>query len=350
MKRTSSILVSSTRRAFTLVELLVVIAIIGILIGMLLPAVQQVREAARRSNCSNNLRQLGIAGLNYESAFGEFPAASLATERTDSGDVDGWSAQAQLLPYIEQANLTSEIDFSVSYNVPIDIVLGGQTVPLRSARVPVFVCPSEINDRARLDSNGQPRDYPINYGWNGGIWFVFETASGDFGPGALTTNNGLGMQSFIDGTSNTIMFSEVKGFTPYIRDAGQSGEIPIPNTADELLAMGGSTGSPQRVSGHTEWVDGRVHQTGFTATFTPNTRIIRVEDGIEHDVDWTNDREGKAGAETTYAAITSRSFHNGGVNACRVDGSVDFVTNSINRITWHSFSTRDGGELLDLDF
>ena len=341
---------SFNRKAFTLVELLVVIAIIGILIGMLLPAVQQVREAARRSSCSNNLRQLGIAGLNYEAAFGKFPPASLATAPTPSGDVNGWSAQAQLLPYIEAANLSSRIDYSVGYDVPIEIVLGGQTVPLRSARVPVFVCPSEINDRARLDDNGLPRDYPINYGWNGGVWFVYETSSGDFGPGARTTNNSLGIQSFLDGTSNTVMFSEVKGFTPYIRDAGLAGDIALPDSSADLLALGGSTGSPQRVSGHTEWVDGRVHQTGFTATFTPNTAIIRVENGIEYDVDWTNAREGKNGAERTYAAVTSRSFHAGGVNSCRVDGSVDFVSNSINRVTWHSFSTRDGGELLNLDF
>ena len=334
---------------FTLVELLVVIAIIGILIGMLLPAVQQVREAARRSSCSNNLRQLGIAALNYESAFQKFPAASLATAPADNGDVNGWSAQAQLLPYIEQANLDSLIDFNVGYGVPILVELNGQTVPLRSARVPVFVCPSEVNDRARLDGDGVPRDYPINYAWNGGVWFVYETATGKFGPGALITNKSLEIQSIQDGTSNTLMFSEVKGFTPYVRDANIDGELELPLNPEELLALGGSTGSPQRTSGHTEWVDGRVHQTGFTATFTPNTRVIRTDaGGGTFDVDWTNAREGKAGANRTYAAVTSRSYHSGGVNSCRVDGSVGFISNSIQRATWQSLATRNGGEILNL--
>ena len=123
---------------FTLVELLVVIAIIGILIGMLLPAVQSVREAARRISCGNNLKQMALGTLNYESAFQRFPASWAPTNSND-----GWSVQAQILPYCEQANLESNIDFDKSYNDQDPINLGGQLVRLASARVPMLLCPSE---------------------------------------------------------------------------------------------------------------------------------------------------------------------------------------------------------------
>ena len=107
---------SVCRRAFTLVELLVVIAIIGILIGMLLPAVQQVREAARRISCANNCRQIGLASLNYESAFMGLPPSWLLP--TNDAVTAGWSVQGQLLPYLEQGNISANIDFTLSLHQP----------------------------------------------------------------------------------------------------------------------------------------------------------------------------------------------------------------------------------------
>jgi prepilin-type N-terminal cleavage/methylation domain-containing protein/prepilin-type processing-associated H-X9-DG protein len=329
--------------AFTLVELLVVIAIIGILTGMLLPAVQQVREAARRISCANNLRQMTLATMNYESAHMAFPASWFPAGDPETGNVDGWSVQAQILPFIEQANLYSEIDFSVSYtaNPPVD--LGGSLQALPSARVPTFLCPSEVNDRIRM-KNGQPYHYPLNYAANAGEWFVFDPTTGNTGSGAMLTNRQNGIASFSDGTSNTLFFSEVKAYTPYFRNAGISGQLTKPVTPGELVALGGEF---KTNSGHTEWVDGRTHQTAFTATFTPNTEVLYTDSGTGavYDVDWTNMQEGKSQTASTYAAVTARSWHSGGVNTGRADGSVKFFSEDVSPGIWTALATRNGGEV-----
>jgi len=329
------------RRGFTLVELLVVIAIIGILIGMLLPAVQQVREAARRISCGNNLRQIGIATLNYESAHQKFPSSWKVAGDLSVGSVAGWSAQAQILPFLEQGNLFKEIDFNQSYNTQPLIKIDGVSQRIQSARISTYLCPSEIKDLVRMN-NGEPYHYPLNYGANAGTWFVFSPQSGEVGQGTLVTNKQLPISWINDGTSNTLFFAEVKAYTPYFRNAGIAGELAMPVNPDSVASMGGDFKSS---TGHTEWVDGRAHQTSFTATFTPNT-VVRYEDGeSKYDVDWTNQQEGNSLTALTFAAVTSRSFHPSGVNTLRADGSVQFETNSIDLAVWQALATRDGGEV-----
>lgn len=337
---------TNRRYAFTLVELLVVIAIIGILIGMLLPAVQSVREAARRISCANNIRQMSLATLNYESAHMAFPATWAAAGDPATGSVDGWSVQAQILPFIEQANLFSEIDFTLSYNAPenASVDLGGSIQRLASARVDVYLCPSEIRDEVRLADDGSPLHYPLNYAANAGDWFVFNPASQQTGPGAMTTLKENSISSFTDGTSNTLFYGEVKAYTPYFRNAGISGDLTKPLNPEDVVAMGGDFRSN---SGHTEWVDGRTHQTSFTATFTPNTVVLySPSSGEEFDVDWTNQQEGRSLTASTFAAVTSRSFHTGGVNSGRADGSVRFFNDSVSPDVWTALSTRNGGEVV----
>ena len=160
--RNSRFIIEFKRSAFTLIELLVVIAIIGILIGLLLPAVQMVREAARRTACANNMRQLGLAALNYESTFGMIPAASLfptvaatGVPLTDDITRNGWSTQAQLLPYLEQVNLSSNINFKIGYKEHPPITIGGATEQISSFRIPTYLCPSEINDRRRGEGTSE---------------------------------------------------------------------------------------------------------------------------------------------------------------------------------------------------
>ena len=343
------------RSAFTLVELLVVIAIIGILIGMLLPAVQSVREAARRTACSNNLRQMSLATLNYQSTFQKLPASSLFPVENVDGSLigsdttlDGWSSQAQLLPYLEQTNLSSTINFKIGYKTHPPVSFGGtETFQISRVRIPVYLCPSEINDRRRGEGTDE-ENYPLSYGANAGDWFVYDPNTRTHGSGALVTNRRNRLSGISDGTSNTLLFAEVKAYTPYFRNANLQGSLPVPTDPAEIPGLGGDF---KTNSGHTEWVDGRCHQSGFTATFAPNTKVLfsSGSGGDIFDVDWTNRQEGKDGLDdtnVTFASVTSRSYHTGGVNVARMDGSVSFVSDAIDLSTWQALATRNGGEII----
>ena len=158
----------SDNSGFTLVELLVVIAIIGILISMLLPAIQQVREAARRTSCANNIRQMTLATFNYESAFEELMPSSLfpkvaadgVTPLPSSATFNGWSLQAQLLPYLEQVSLASKIDYKIGYKDHPPVSINGDLAQISRFRIPTYLCPSEPNDRRRGEGTDE-ENYPI---------------------------------------------------------------------------------------------------------------------------------------------------------------------------------------------
>lgn len=328
------------RSGFTLVELLVVIAIIGVLISLLLPAVQMAREAARRTQCANNLRQASLAMHNFEGTNRHFPASWSLTQPTASGAIDGWSAQARILPYLEQANLASVINYELSYNLADNVMVGGKVQKLSGFRVPTYICPNEQRDEPRL-SGTTPVHYPINYAVNLGVWYVYDPATRKPGHGAFTPVTGFSSGSFSDGMSNTLMFAEVKAFTPYFRNVGLPGDVTAP-APSEICALGGDFKTD---TGHTEWVDGRAHQIGFTSLFTPNTKVLCQRGGATYDVDWTNIQEGISPTVKTFAAITSRSYHPTGVNVALMDGSVRFVPNHIDIVVWRAFSTRALGEI-----
>ncbi|MCM2371234.1 DUF1559 domain-containing protein [Aporhodopirellula aestuarii] len=326
------------RAAFTLVELLVVIAIIGILVGLLLPAVQAAREAARRMSCSNNLKQISLAIHNYESAYKKLPPSW-----TNSGSGSGWSMQARILPFIEEGGLADGIDFSQGYSNST-LQDDGIPVPVASFRVAAYQCPSDPLDQPRLGSSG-PENYKLNYAANEGVWFVFDPANDNIGDGMFGPNRYMGFRDCLDGLSNTLALAEVKGWTPYYRDVATAGDITMPVQPEVICTLGGSFKTD---TGHTEWVDGRVHQAGFTTTFTPNTKVLCEASGVEYDVDWTNMREGKdiTDPARTYSAVTSRSYHVGGVQVGVLDGSVRFVTDSVDRQLWQGLSTRNGREVI----
>lgn len=328
-------------KAFTLVELLVVIAIIGVLVALLLPAVQAAREAARRSSCTNNLKQIALGMHNFENSIKSYPASINWKPGIQSGN---WSLQARILPHLEQAQIEEAVDYQEPYgNVRIG---AGVDAPLISSlRIPMYLCPSEERDEIR-ESGGVPTYYPLNYGFNNGIWFVYQptgNGQGRGGPGMFFPNSNIRPAQVTDGLSNTLMVAEVKAYTPYFRDGGSAPTIP-PTDPSAICSLGGDF---KTSSGHTEWVDGRVHQAGFTTTFTPNTDVLCAQGPQEYDVDWTSDREGQLQDSATYSAVTSRSYHSGVVNVALMDGSVQSVTDGVERSIWQSMSTRNGGEVTE---
>jgi prepilin-type N-terminal cleavage/methylation domain-containing protein len=336
------------QNGFTLVELLVVIAIIAILIALLLPAVQKAREAARRASCKNNLKQIALAVHNYLDTNLVFPPSfSIKSGTVLSGNNGSWSIHGRILPYLEQANAYNQVDLQIAWDAQI-----ATGVP--TTRIPVYQCPSDVNDQMRVDGSGAPKVYPQTYGFNFGSWLVYNPATGKGGDGAFYPNSRLGTSSFLDGLTHTMMISEVKAFTSYFRNTSDPGAT-VPDTAADItpysataqFKLGQTTNSN---TGHTEWCDGRVHHSGFTTVFTPNTNVEYLHsDGNTYDIDYNSLQEGKSLTQPTYAAVTSRSHHDGFVNIALMDGSVRSVGNDINRDIWRALGTRSGG-LLEPNF
>lgn len=344
------------RRGFTLIELLVVIAIIGVLIALLLPAVQAAREAARRVQCTNNLKQIGLGVMNYESANGALPpslvlSGSLSGSTPTVSWTNGWSAHARVLPFMEQGPMFNSINFNMAYGNPENTTVGGMSLS-------VFLCPSEVKPQPKPTTLNQTG---VNsYGFNMGDWFIWGGYDSQFGGqgnrGAFGPNRSRKLADFIDGTSGTLLAAEVKTYQPRLDNCPSSNltnpaQIPLPapmimSPVDAVPEYVGSC--TQKLTGHTEWVDGKAAESGFTTAWPPNFKVIVPgSDGIPLDMDFVTASE-KAGL-LTFGAINSRSYHPGGVNALFGDGSVKFIKNSINGITWRGLGTLGGGEVISSD-
>jgi len=327
------------------VELLVVIAIIGTLIGMLLPAVQSAREAARRSQCSNGLRQLGIALASYELANRRFPASCVwsGSSTSDASSNAVWSAQGRLLPYLEECVIGAEIHRQLS--VPYSQATLGSGQLIAAQRIPALLCPSEPKTDIRLKADGTPEHAPLSYAVNLGTWLVFQPATKSGGDGAFFPNSRLTAAAISDGLSKTLGLAEVKTYTAYFRNAAQSSPT-MPSSPAAICGLGGDFKNdlPSVGTGHTEWADGRSHQTGFTATFPPQTAVSCSRASGTYDVDWNNQQEAKSLTAPTAAAITSRSHHQGVVSCVMLDGSVHQVSDAISPSVWRAMATRAGGQ------
>lgn len=320
---------------FTLVELLVVIAIIGILVALLLPAVQQAREAARKTQCKNNLRQIGLAMQNYVASNNNLPP-SLCIDPTITSN-SSWSIHGRILPFLEQGNLYSAIDLSKAWsNFPI----------VSSYRVPVYYCPSDPNsNRQRVTGNNGILLYSTNYGFNFGTWFIYDPTTGQGGDGIAFPNSNITMSALRDGSSNTLMASEVKAWQAYTRNGGPPSTNVPTNKAD--VAVIADSGLKDRIfvdaregTGHSEWANGHCHHSGFTTTLPPNTYVTWMYSGAEFDIDYNSRQEGNSKTAASYASLTSRSHHTGVVHSLFADGSVKSISDSINFETWRALGTR----------
>ena len=328
------------RRGFTLVELLVVLAIIGILIGMLLPAVQRVRESARRTQCGNRLRQIALAVHHHESARGHYPTSfDVPPGATVRGS---WSIHGKLLPYLEQANAQDRIDLNVDWHVQVDTGIP----PLG---ITTYSCPSDALAGTRY-RDGAPYVHSTSYGFNLGSWFLFDPITRRTGDGSFRVAYRTTTASFTDGLSHTLMAADVKSFTSYLRNAATI-DPTLPSSPDHFLGIPPGSAelklglATERNTGHTVWCDGRVHHTGFTTVFRPNTRVRYVWEGREYDVDYNSQQEGRDPIRPTFAAVTARSYHAAGVNIARMDGSIDFLSDSVSLEIWRALGTASGGEV-----
>ena len=332
----------SRARGFTLIELLVVIAIIAILIALLLPAVQAAREAARRTQCKNNLKQIGLALHNYLDVHSVFPPSYCVGAATGGT----WSIHARILPFMEQGNAFAIADLSVGYGV-----VPNSTSGITQMQVPSYTCPSEVKAVPRVGVAPAATHFPTTYAFNAGSWQFF-TASASFadgvqpGSGAFCPNSRFADRDFTDGLSNSLCFSEVKAYTP--NGGGVDPANATPPTALDLTSLVTGTIS---LNGHTEWVDGKIHETGFTAAFAPNSKtVIAAASGstpaVFGDVISRKERNTAGLSKTCFAAVTARSYHIGIVNALLMDGSVRAISENIDLNTWRNLSTRSDGNVV----
>lgn len=321
------------RTAFSLVELIVVTAILTVLLALLLPAVQSAREAARRTYCSNNLRQIGLAVHNYQAAHGRFPPAfCVARWQVELETGESWSAQARLFPFLEQGNASRAIRLDVDWHDQVS-----QGVTYRS--IPTLLCPAEPNFHIRT-KHGKPYVAPVSYGFCAGTWKIFAPRTWRSGDGVFTVNGRLRPSNILDGLSNTLGMAEVKTYQPYLRNTQVSGLL-LPQQIDVFQSHVGEF----KKTGHSVWPDGRVHHSGITTTFTPNRTIPFVHGNQFYDIDYSTQQEGNSVRVETRAAVTARSHHAGLVNGLLMDGSVRSISDQVDLSTYRRLGTRAGHEV-----
>ena len=341
------------RRGFTLIELLVVLAVIGVLIALLLPAVQAAREAARRIQCTNNLKQIGLAVQGYHDAVGTLPlGCAIGRDAANQPLFQGWGVTARILPYLEgQAKFNA-----CNFDLPNETPANSTAIGLGTA---TYLCPSDPKAAQIFDDDGLLRNN-TNYGFNRGDWYVWGGAAQAPAPSSpFRANEAVRLAAMTDGLSGTVLAAEVKTHTPYFLNCAGLLFAPLgarpmpganadPTTVAQYAGCVGPLAEVRPDSGHSEWEDGNTSQAGFTTAWTPNRATPGRSGGaVFADVDLIAIREENGGP--TFAAVTARSYHPGGVNALLGDGSVRFVKSSVAGATWRALGTIAGGEVVSAD-
>jgi prepilin-type N-terminal cleavage/methylation domain-containing protein/prepilin-type processing-associated H-X9-DG protein len=348
------------RRGFTLIELLVVIAIIAVLIALLLPAVQAAREAARRSQCVNNLKQLGLAIQNYGDTNGAIPPTSNTTPAPAGiGSTNDFSMKVRILPFMEQAALFNAFNQTQVYNAI-------QNVTPTSTNVSAFLCPSDGIQIVRgIAASTTGADFGDNNYYNTlGTCLTFNGNILDGPAYSMGTNFGpiVSQATVVDGTSNTAVFSEsikgnnVSSVNPTIvylssvafTTSPVSPAVPAGSTslASTLQTIGATCQSSTTLSLLTtkgySWADQDVGAGGgYSHIMPPNKKACMFSN--------QNNSALNSYAESNATMISASSYHPGGVNVGFLDGSVKFIKDSISLQTWGSIATKAGGEVISAD-
>lgn len=337
------------RSGFTLIELLVVIAIIAVLIALLLPAVQQAREAARRTQCRNNLKQIGLALHNYLSTYTVFPFGKGASY-TGAASYARWSQHAMILPFIDQAPLYNSVNFNAAPETP---GMGGvvafmpaysspsNTTACRTV-IPGFMCPSDL-------APSDPWNAQNNYAGNQGGWLCDRSdapgAATDVSPSEVQTGvfyylSHCSAASITDGMSQTVFFSEkIRGQgTPDPKSDLYviSPQTSLASTYSTCQAITPATATPLTSKWGYSWVMGENCCTQYNHVSTPNT--------------YSCGGTGFSGTMTNMAMqVSANSRHTGGVHAMMGDGATRFVSENIDLNVWRAVGTRAGGEAVSTE-
>ena len=310
------------KQGFTLVELLVVIAIIGILVGLLLPAVQAAREAARRMQCSNNLKQIGLSLHNYESSYKVFPAGNIVNNRNGVVSGDGWTWHARILPFVEQTALYNQVSSVMGTDIG-GTTSAPQLLAGRDTRLSFFQCPTHPDGVANPSKNGyQLSTYNAVCGsttFNDGAEVDNFNAIAYRGNGMFFLNSKVRFGDITDGTTNTFLVAEVQDELK-----GSPNSNRWPGSDRKYCFSGGGDGNPP--TDITEYLVGMESNDPINAN-------IRDSSGF-----YNNTGE--------YAG----SYHTGGAQFVLGDGSVRFISQNIDMPTYRALSTRNGGEVINGEF
>ncbi len=341
------------RRAFTLIELLVVIAIIAVLIALLLPAVQSAREAARRAQCTNNLKQFGLALNTYESSYGVFPFAR-GDYYSTAPWYGRWSAHAMILPQLEQSSVFNAINFSLAPTTPDlgansmgGVILPGLPVPENSTAcqtaVNAFTCPSDFTE-----SNWRGRN---SYVVNQGGW-MYDSTKNTESVGAFSDRSAARPASVTDGMSQTAFASErlmgsgisKKDLTGWYMS--MTGPMPtsVNATYANCQAVPGARSVWFRYSG-SAWASGEMATAAYNHVTTPNGRACAIMNSAQMMGSWSGDSMNLP----WYMQTPPTSGHPGGVNVLSGDGSVRFVKETVGLQPWRALGSRAGGEVVSAD-